>query len=610
MTVKKKSKNNNFLYLIGGIALVVLIICIVSAFMSPSVENEVVSFQLRGSEIMELYVGETYTEPGFIAEGMVTGDLNDYVTVDGSVNTDSQGTYDLSYTLSYNGAVLMKNRTVKVISRPVVIDDNVTLNSENVTDSKVGNDTGSVSNSVDRITIKLNGYANVYLLNGTEYEEKGVVAITDSGIDVSDKVVTTGSVDVNTPGLYEITYTITDESGSSASVKRTIEVLNMIMHSAVSETSSTNKSVILKLNTNTDKFSYMVLPDGSKVTSTSYEYTIGSNGKYEFQVYNTYGLMRKYTYTISNIDKTAPSGSCSGYTKGNKSYITVSANDNLGVAKYVINGISYKSNSITLNKAVSNPSITIYDMVGNTKTISCELENRYTYVSSDSSIKMTYQYVNDGSTMPYGLFTPSSVSSNQDGTPLIVWLHGSGELGVSASTFKGAGLPAVLNNWNLDGVNAYVICPHLTGSYYSNWNTEKSLNNLNNLINKFIKEYDIDTSRIVITGHSMGGRGAQYMAYHGTSRYSAMVVLSGYYTGLDLSKLSSMPTRGYVGTTAAGEDSASYSYMVGTFKNAFGSDNVYVINTSHGALPKAAFTADSNSDNKSDLFEWMLLQTK
>lgn len=612
--MKKKKSANNLLYLVGIGAAIVLIVCFILIFTdTTSTNDEVISLQLNGSETIELYVGENYNEPGFNARGSLSGNLDNYVEVVGDVN-DSEGSYDITYKLSYKGAVLMKTRNIKVVKRPNVNSGEFISSSDNISNDKniASSDSKNSSDETgktDRISIKLNGYENVYLLNGTDYNEKGVKAITNSGIDVSNRVVIKGNVDVNKPGIYEIIYTITDDYGSSASVKRKVEVLNMKMYSSVSETAATNKSVILKVNTETDKFSYMLLPNGSKVTSTSYEYTISNNGTYNFEVYNTYGLMRRYTYVISNIDKEAPSGSCSGYTQGKKSYITIKANDNLGVSKYVINGISYKSNSITLSQIISKPNITIYDMVGNTKTISCTLENRYSYVSSDPGIKMSYQYINDGSTIPYGLFTPSSVNDNQ-GTPLIIWLHGSGELNASSSSFKNAGLPAVLNNWKLDGVNAYVLCPHLTGKYYSNWNTEKSLNNLNALIDKFIKEKDIDTSKIVITGHSMGGRGAQYMAYHGLERYSAMVVLSGYYTGLDLSKIKKVPTLGYVGTTGAGEDSSSYSYMVGTFKNTFGIDKVIVINTSHGALPRAAFTADSNGDNKSDLFEWMLKQEK
>ena len=608
---RKKKKSNNLLFLVAVGCSIVLVICIILAVTSSGNNsvNEIVSFQLRGSETMSLYVGEGYREPGYIASGSVSGDLNNYVTVDGKVNTGSEGTYDVEYKLSYNGAVLYKTRTINVIKKP--------NNHSSITQDSIsgGSSSGSGDSSVsadtsERIKIKMIGYSNIYLLKGTTYTDEGCKAVTNGGVDVSDKIVTTGNVDVNTPGNYKISYTITDSLGSSATIERNVEVLDMYVSSTISEKSATNKSVVLKINSVVDKFSHIILPDGKKVNDSNIEYVISKNGTYAFKVYNTYGLMRQYNYNISNIDKEAPNGSCSGYTTGRKSYITINSKDNTGVLKYVINGIGYSSNNITLNSVVNNPQITIYDMVGNTKTITCSLENRYSYVSSDPSFKLSYKYVNDGNNIPYALFSPSSASGNQDGTPVVLWLHGSGEVGKGESAFKSSGLLKVLNEWKLDGINAYVVCPQLTGKYSGSWNNTKSWNAVNKLLDQLGKELNFDTSKISVVGHSLGGIGAQYFGYHGRDKFSAMVVLSGYGTGLDLSQLKNMPTLGFVGTTGAGEDSASYNYMVGTFKKYFGEENTIVINASHGGLPKKAFTDDSNKDNKSDLFEWMLAQEK
>ncbi len=603
-----KNSNNKILYIIGAVAGIVLVISIVLAIFSngDSSVDETISFQLKGSETMSLYVGEKYREPGYLALGTVTGDLNKYVTVDGNVNTNSEGTYDIDYQLNYKGAVLYKTRTVNVLRKPVASQDvpsSTTPTNKNESTSGSGNATSGD----DTLKIKLKGYTKIYMLNGVNYKEEGAL-VYSGGKEVSTPYTTTGSVDNNTPGTYKITYTVT-ENGKSASVDRTIEVLNMRMFSTVSEKNATNKSVLLKVRTETDKFKHIVLPDGRKVTTSSYEYVIEKNGSYTFEVVNEHGLKRKYIYNINNIDKSAPVGSCSGYTTGRKSFITMNAKDNLGVSKYVVDGASYTSNSITLDKAVSNPSITIYDLVGNTTTVTCTLENRYTYVSSDPGIGMKYQYINDGNSIPYALYSPSSASTNK-GTPLIVWLHGSGEVGTGESAFKNSGLLNVLNNWKLDGVNAYVLCPHLTGRYSGSWGNQTAVNNVNALVDKIIKQYDIDTSTIIITGHSMGGIGTIYHAYYGMNRYAAMVPLSAYGTNVDLNQLKSMPKYAFVGTPAAGEDSSSYNYVTGTFKKTFGSDVVVVRSTSHGGIVKSAFATDSNKDNKSDLFEWMLAQKK
>ncbi len=604
--MKRKGSNNFLLYLIGFVAAVILVICLIVAAMSnDNFTDEVVSLQLNGSETMYLYVGETFKDPGFVAEGSVTGDISKYVKVDGEVNTAYVGVYEVSYTLNYNGALLNKNRKVKVESKPVA-SNGIQSNINSEEEIQSGKNDVSKSDKTDKVKITLKGYSHIYLLKGVTYSDEGAVAFTNDNEDISSQIVKKGSVDINAPGAYEITYTITDSTGNSASVTRIIDVLNMSVSSTVSTNQNTNKSVVLKISVTADKFNHIILPDGVKVTTQIYEYIISDNGKYSFKVYNEYGLYTVYTYTINNIDKIAPSGSCSGYTTGKKSYINIKANDNVGVSKYIINNKGYTSNSIILDEVISNPVITIYDTVGNSKSISCSLENRYTFVTSDPGITYSYEYVNDGTTMPYSLHTPSSALQNES-TPLLVWLHGSGELGTSEAQFRGAGLTGVINGWDLDGFNAYVICPHLTGKYYGNWTYDSTLEQLNTLLDKIIKEKNIDTDKIMLSGHSFGGRGAISVAYYSQNRYSSLAVMSGYYTGVDMSKIT-IPTVGYVGTPAAGEDSASYSFMVGSFKKQFGEKNTFVRNVSHGALPRTAFMEDANNDNKSDLMEWMLSQ--
>ena len=107
----------------------------------------------------------------------------------------------------------------------------------------------------------------------------------------------------------------------------------MSLTASVSTNQNTNQSVILKVTANADNFKHMIMPDGVKSKSNIAEYIVTKNGKYSFEVVNDYGLSTTYTYSITNIDKTAPEGSCSGYTTGKKSFITVTASDNLGISK-------------------------------------------------------------------------------------------------------------------------------------------------------------------------------------------------------------------------------------------------------------------------------------
>lgn len=72
-------------------------------------------------------------------------------------------------------------------------------------------------------TLELNGDEFTLVPIGTNYTEEGCKA-TQQGVDVSNQVVTTGSVDTETAGLYYITYTFTNEQGYQSSISRTVAV--------------------------------------------------------------------------------------------------------------------------------------------------------------------------------------------------------------------------------------------------------------------------------------------------------------------------------------------------------------------------------------------------
>ena len=223
----------------------------------------------------------------------------------------------------------------------------------------------------------------------------------------------------------------------------------------------------------------------------------------------------------------------------------------------------------------------------------------------EENITFSYEYISEEDVIPYGLFTPSTASSNEK-IPLIVWLHGSGEREVSETTFSNKGLPHVLNNWTLKGFNAYVICPQLTGKWNRGaWCFPEPKEYLQNLIDKFISEHNVDTEKIIITGHSLGAQGAMYMAHELPEYFSKLVIFSGYWTDVDITEID-IPTIGYIGMVYYGEDSASVSYMANNFEPAFGEENMFWVRASHGNLPYVAFNEDKDGDGHSDVVEWML----
>ena len=117
-----------------------------------------------------------------------------------------------------------------------------------------------------------------------------------------------------------------------------------------------------------------------------------------------------------------------------------------------------------------------------------------------------------------------------------------------------------------------------------------------------------DTNKIILSGHSMGGIGVYDLANGKSDLFSAFVVMSGYNTKTDLTQYNKIPIKGYVGLPETGEDNSSYKHMINSFVKNFGQENLTIFETTHGKIPKTAFTQDLNNDNRSDLIEWMLNQ--
>lgn len=239
-----------------------------------------------------------------------------------------------------------------------------------------------------------------------------------------------------------------------------------------------------------------------------------------------------------------------------------------------------------------------------------EREIPYVFISSSPDITLSYEYFATDKFMPYGLITPSSAKNN-DKTPLIVSLHGMGELGCNESKFSNRFVVKAMRNWELEGFNAYVLFPHLSGNGYSNsWNGPVPAENVFKLIDYIIEEYNIDTNKIVIQGHSLGGYGCLYMATYKPDYFSAVVPISPYSSNVDLSKLENMEFKCFVGKSSRGEDENSVRYTMNVLKPIFGEENIIQRSASHNKILTVAFTEDANGDNKSDLIEWMLSQTK
>ena len=554
------------LFIFIGLMVIVMIVL----FLLVGNKNSDISYLvLNGDDVITIYQGSDYIEPGYRAYNSKNEDLTNGVKIDSNLNVKLVGEYEISYKIGN----VVKNRKIVVIEKPKVY----TFIKLNVVDNKI----------------------DVYLKKGEEYKEPGYQVFSSTGKNLNDKVKVTGNVDTSKKGKYEIKYTLVDEDGVTIMVSRIVTVMDMEISLSLNTSSYTNKDVGIKINIDDEFFDYLLLPDGSKIKQKNYMYMVSSNGKYTFKAYSTKGMVKEKSIEVNNINKTKPTGSCSGSFENGVSIINVNASDDIGIKKYEIDKNSYSNNKITINKELSSVVIKIYDKADNVSEISCNLKDNNKPIISDKSITFTYKYVSSEIYLPYALYTPSTASEGKK-IPLVVWLHGGNEFYVGEDAFKKSGLLEVINNWKLDGFNAYVLCPHAAGKWKSGlWVTEKNANNVYNLIDKFIKENNVDKNKIILVGHSQGGRGVLYIPSVRPNYFSALVALSAFDPVNDISGLKHIPAKGY---------SEGYGYMQTTFAETFGKENYMDIMTSHGDIPNKAFNLDENKDNKSDLVEWMLTQ--
>ena len=577
--IDNEFKKNNFFtnvfsfvnkYKIIFIVFIIIIICIISIhFFIPNTDNNYLV--LNGDEVITIYQGSDYIEPGYKAYNSKNKDLTNEVKIDSNLNVKLVGEYEISYKIGN----VVKNRKIVVIEKPKVY----TFIKLNVVDNKI----------------------DVYLEVGEEYKEPGYQVFSSTGKNLNDKVKVTGNVDTSKKGKYEIKYTLVDEDGVTIMVSRIVTVMDMEISLSLNTSSYTNKDVGIKINIDDEFFDYLLLPDGSKIKQNNYMYMVSSNGKYTFKAYSTKGMVKEKSIEVNNIDNILPTGSCSGSYKNGKSTINVNAKDNIGIKKYEIEGSSYTNNKITINKELSSITIKIYDKAGNIKNISCSLKNDNppaTYYKREFSVNNFA--LKNGLELAYWLYIPEGATDNM---PLVIYLHGTEGKG---NDFKNKTKKAITYGPGSDiynnrrEFNAIILMPQ------ARYKQEIYGNELMELIEYIVNKYKINKKKVSLVGMSEGGyhigsNVADYADY-----FSAIVFLATYPSNPE--KFLNMPILSVCGEN----DYERINTMIYFSKRV----NELGGNAKHYTLPGLGHTIVDNNgysvfrDEKYDLVDWMIKQTK
>lgn len=265
----KRPRSRAWIWIVGALAALVLATV---GILFWAHREFTLSVDTVGEERMVLDYGAAYSEPGaevslcgshFLREGIHPGLT---VHTDGTVDTDTVGSYTVTYSVEILWWKVSDRRIVQIVDRepPVItlvsdpghvtpagesyreegfsavdeydgdLTDRVVRVEENgvvtytVTDSS-GNRT-EVSRTISYSDtmppeITLLGDAVMRLNAGKQYTEPGFSAFDNTDGDLTEMVTVSGEVDPYHAGNYTLTYSVRDRSGNQTEISRTVEVV-------------------------------------------------------------------------------------------------------------------------------------------------------------------------------------------------------------------------------------------------------------------------------------------------------------------------------------------------------------------------------------------------
>ena len=141
--------------------------------------------------------------------------------------------------------------------------------------------------------------------------------------------------------------------------------------------------------------------------------------------------------------------------------------------------------------------------------------------TSERQAEMRLAPTSNGETseMNYLLYLPQAYETNEEKWPLLLFLHGAGERGDDLELVKVHGPPKMIAEG--EDFPFVVISPQCPEGVW--W----SIETLHALIIEVVETHRIDTSRIYVTGLSMGGYGSWGLAYTYPDLFAAAVPICG-----------------------------------------------------------------------------------
>lgn len=265
--------------IIISIIILVLVIILGCTYYFLFREKEIihdVEFYLNGEDTITISVGNEYIEEGctLLIDKVET---TDKIQIDKSnLDTNKIGTYEIKY------YIVLEKKEYSITRTVIVVD---TISPE----------------------ISLAGSNYITILKGEEYKEQGCLAIDNYDGDITDKVEINSNLDNNKIGEYLITYTVTDTSGNTSSVTRSIyvkEPKKVVVITNTEEKKEVKKQPVVSINSVTkNKFiTNGFYIEGHKKGEDTYKLILIGNEEYTFDLISLGNNKYNGTIDLSSIN--------------------------------------------------------------------------------------------------------------------------------------------------------------------------------------------------------------------------------------------------------------------------------------------------------------------
>ena len=135
----------------------------------------------------------------------------------------------------------------------------------------------------------------------------------------------------------------------------------------------------------------------------------------------------------------------------------------------------------------------------------------------------------NGDEYRYQVYVPRERQPPNLKWPVILVLHGSGEYGSDGLRQTDVGLAGVIRR-HPDRVPALVVFPQAHADGTPGWQGAAGRAALTE-VDRAIKEFSGDPTRVYLTGYSAGGYGSWYLASRYPDRFAAVVIVCGFVSG-------------------------------------------------------------------------------